>query len=408
MGALFLTYQHYQKDVNERIGFTFKEYEVKVEQLITNYIKRILFILNAKNDHSIILNAENIVICSNNNCIEHDIVLLRAIISQELPKHLECKIYLNNNLVFSNTKKESTKSNFIKILNQIILKTELSISNTYKQQIIDNIVAPYKNTSIFTVIILIISIIITVFDNVRIKKYFQAKYYKILQKKKLAEKQQQWEMVYSKKKDLEINALFSQAISTYILKNQNNNEENFIYQHILINKQTPYSIVLMQQENSEQVILSKLTEDFTARFSLYNISSQNIIFHITAQGATIEFCSRAALYQIIYSVLLYITYITKYYNKKEQSKIMVNISGENNNKILFSIPDCGINSKKDLCSKINDFFSSHCNPFILDIGIVFLLLESYGYECNYENNQLLLNKITQLKLVENNIIHLYT
>ena len=54
--------------------------------------------------------------------------------------------------------------------------------------------------------------------------------------------------------------------------------------------------------------------------------------------------------------------------------------------ITIRVVNLRLNNKKDLFTKAQMFFNTHSNPFILDIRVVFSILEASNFKCIVENN----------------------
>lgn len=398
---IWLLYTGYKSDFNDNIVDILEKQNLKLNRLIDSKINHLLSNLEYQ-EAIITVDSQNIKICNQRNCIYYSIFLLRSLILEELHELLKCKIYINKTLIFDDYYQGVTSysKSFIS-KNKITLQVDLAISDKYIQYIQHNI---YKKYQRITIILFVISIFLYLLCKVHkyvTKFYYQNKYYRIIQNIKFLQKQKDWAINYSKKADLAINLIFTNAVKSILGRNG-----QLYYPDIPNISKIPYYIILFQ-ESSHKVCLKKLSDNFQTRFGIHEISNEQIQLEIIYKNQEIIFCSEAFLYQIIYSLVSYIIYLEKQSINSKKRKILLEIEGyHSDRRISITTPSVNFSNNKELFKKASTFFSTHANLFILDIRIVFSILELDNFECTVNYNKILITerKIKSINSKGSNIV----
>ena len=216
-----------------------------------------------------------------------------------------------------------------------------------------------------------------------------------------------WNLEYSITKEAELNYLFSREANKLAMIIQEIENTDFNHK----NKFLPYTIPLYRKTNElENIDTTELAEIFTSRFSEIK---DNIFVNIQSFEPYIQFASKAALYQIIYSIISYITFIlSDQYNDKHEVRLIIK-SNKKVVELLFEYGGSPITGEKELFKMANIFFKKHANPFLLNINQVFSILKDNGFDCNVKNNRHNIIEIVQkgqkiCDQADDNIIQLST
>jgi len=388
------TYMSFKDDLSNKISDITSNENIIVTQLISRTLNNSFFKVTT-NHRNITTSEYEIKICDSTSCLDFNFLNLKSLIYEILPDHLKLSVHIEDKLLFTNTEDVYLQYFDSYLLNgKFNLRIGLKIKDNYIMELRKGVINYYKRYLLF-----VLSIFICLFYIHKMHQYLTSKHSEEMYLKKILNfrteiQRKEWEIKFSKKKDLEINLLFMK--SAQVITEQN------VIDSVKKYTNTAYHKILLDQDELEIIALNNFKNDFETRFSLNNITSQNIKFDIEYEGERILFHSKALFYQIIYSLLIYVTFfITKELGLKA-NKISVYINGsEDSREISVNLPAMTISTKQQLLSDCYQFFITHANPFILDIRIIFSLLDDIGFNCIVKNNSI---KITEKQLENHNSI----
>ena len=409
-------YHYYSVKATEAKQSLLSQYHEKVLTLTENKIKLLYADLSANSDDKTTISVQNhnLVLCANARCAHYNLFKLESSIKQILPDFINCRIELDENLIYSNAQTTSYQVEAARnLVKHLKINVGISISDTYWGEQERLIWQPFwivLGCAICNILILLL--LYGGFHYFLTKKYEQRyldKYQselseaKVGYEKELKDKdtyfmQKVWDSNFNKQKDLELNYLFTQAANKIAFDNGLYEEfENIdgYKTNDAFRGGMPCSIILYQGGNREPVNISKLAEAFTGRFSN---EAENISCTVTNSIKTHHFSSEAALYQIIYSCISYLFYILRQQLPKSQYSIRLYIDKNDDEKLVlkFIFDGAAFNLEEDLLKMSHPFFKSHSNPFILDLNQVFSVLRSQGFSCSISSD----GKLNTIEIVE--------
>lgn len=368
---------------------------------------------------SISIDRSDIQSCYKQQCVKNNLFEFASIFSKYIPEFICYKIEVNKQLLHRNNKVddyELEKTDYINNHNQ--LSISLSANSKYWDSIRHQTFRPFFFTFISLSVVSILFVISVGFIEKYIKNLYRS-YYEAQQKNfeetykaeltlredKLMKKI--WNLEYSITKEAEFNYLFSREANKLAMIIHEIENTDFNHQ----NKFLPYTIPLYRKTKElENIDTTELSEIFTSRFSEIKY---NILLNIQSFEPYIKFASKAALYQIIYSVISYITVIlSEQYNDKPEIKLIIK-SNSKAVQLLFEYGGSPITAEQDLFKMANIFFKKHANPFLLNINQVFSILRDNGFDCNVKYNRCNIIEIIQKEQTvcdqtDDNIIELST
>jgi len=340
----------------------------------------------------------NIQSCYQEQCVRSNLFEFASAMDKHIPYFIYYKIEINKQSLHHNAKMsgyEFEKNFYINDYNQLFIT--LSIDSKYWNKIKNKIIQPY----LFTIIVATAFLILFILSNKLLYKYIK-KYYFLYYKnnydleieKITIEYQNElknkenilmkkiWNLEYSYTKEAELNYLFSQEANNIAVNIQEIEYISFNYQ----NKFSPYTIPLYRNnQEPENINIKNLIENFTGRFSK---SEDNISFIITSSEPNIEFVSKAALYQIIYSIISYIIFILKEQSYTSQYNIKLNINNKQERIcLLFEYDGFQLNNEEDVFRFSNKFFKKNGSPFLLSLNQIFAILKSDKFSCKLGHNK---------------------
>lgn len=383
-----MTYLSFKHDLSKKISDITSNENIIVTQLISRALNNYFFKVTA-NHQKITTSEYEIKICDPTSCLNFNFLNLKSLIYEILPEHLKLSVHIENKLLFTNTEDINLQYFNSYLLNgKFNLRIGLKITDNYIMELRKEVINYYKRYLLFVLSILICMFYINKMHQYLTNKNREKEYLKKILNFKTELQQKEWEVKFSKEKDLEINLLFMKSAQAITEQNVANSAKKYT--------NTEYHKILLDPDELEVVALSNFKNDFEARFSLNNITSQSIEFDVEYEGEQILFHSKALLYQITYSLLIYVTFfITKELGLK-RNKVSVYIkASENHREISVNLPEVAISTKQQLLSDCYKFFITHANPFILDIRIIFSLLDDIGFDCIVKNHSI---KITEKQL----------
>lgn len=364
----------------------------KILQLSKQEIKNTFYYLGVTLDNpevDIAIDNRTLNICYKESCNKYNLIKLAKLLEYLVPKFVDFKITLNNNLLHFNTnQKQYERVDVYKLNNKYKMFISTSINRIYwnKQQYI--IQKPFWIISLSFLLSVIILLSIFVF----LLKMYKIRYMEIHYKRnKIKEEnllKKIWELQYQKKEEKELQYLF--AYKANKLAQTHSNKENINL------KSLPCSIVLQQEKATDQIIdLSEMVDIFLKIFAKFGKN-----FTIQKSSKNITFESKALLYQTVYSILNYLFFLSS------ELDIKLDIGTQNTEeRIFFRINKIDISSEKELLVYSDRFFKSHTNVFILEINQVFYILRKKNFICKVfkEKENLIIEIIKQRVKKSNNM-----
>ena len=411
--TILLFYQYYSTQLENRKNEVLNDYYKIVLYNSVVRLERVIqkFPLNQRDNVIINIDDTNIQTCYETQCIKSDLFELASIIDQFIPHYINYKIEVNKRLLHYNNKIQNycfEKIYHINKHNQIIVT--LSLDPKYLNRIRAQIYMPF-GIIVICLIFLFMLVIIATRSIYKSNKKFYSSYYKDLYDAELEKAEKNfkflllekenslmkkiWNLEYKEEKDIELNHLFAQEINKLamiIQKADGLNVADSVSNTIL-----PCSLILYFLDNKqEKISIKDLVEIFSKRFIK---SEENISFDFVSDEGNINFASKASLYQIIYSVLIYISFILK----EQSSNLRYNIKLDIMNKqeglcLLFKFDGNPMQNEEELFTYSTGFSKRHINPFLLSINQIFFVLREDSYECSVGRN-----KTNFIKIVKKNI-----
>lgn len=400
-------YISYRNELSHRIESIAQEQSIKLSKLISNQIELALTSLLLE-DMTVVIDDTNIKFCQDNYCIDYSLNIFKSLILKELSEYIRSKINLNDVIIFDNTNNTKIMYLFNSVVStkQIPLKIEIIINSNYLQYIKSTIWKIYKIFFFFMMLTIILYYFLYIINKRLIKVLYKEEYYAILDNMKLSHRQKDWEIQYSNKKNLEIHSIFTNSTKFIVYNNEIFDNKIGIGNNSLI-EDLPCAIILFDNILNENICLKKFKEDFDIRFNKY--ITNGIILNIVFQYSSIQFSSKAAFYQIMYSMVLYIIHIINLSHTSFHKKIFINIEHNNKeSKIEFIVANF-IKNKDELFSHTRSFYNLNPDPFVLDIRIIFSILEKVGFICDVELDKITWQKINTksiIKDINSNVINI--
>jgi hypothetical protein len=386
---------------------------------------------------AISLDKSNVLSCYKQRCITNNLFEFASSVDKQLPSFIYYKIDINNHLLHCNNKVshyELEKTYHVNDYNQLAIA--ISIDSKYWNKIKAQIAKPFLVTVMSSTVLLILFISSRKLLSKYFKKFYfsyfnelynsqletvKANYQNELVSRENSLIRKIWNLEYSKEKDAELNYLFSQeaiqlAASVqeleYLPTNNKRNYNQPSYKHSCNEcnyKNLPCSIILYySSKNLEKIDTKSLIEIFSNRF--VNLED-NILVSITSSEQSVEFASRASLYQIIYSVINYIIFILKDQSCVLKYSLKLDILNKNGNlRLLFKYDGLPLHNEEEVFRFSNKFFRNYANPFLLGLNQIFDILKANNFYCKLGYNNLNFIEITKkvsmkgLSQVNGNII----
>jgi len=334
--------------------------------------------------------------CYKKQCIKCNIFEFSSTIDKCIPHFIFYKVEINKQLLYSNYKisdYELEKIFYINDYNQLAISLSIDVDHWNKIKI--KIIRSHLFTIISSTIFLLLFIVSNKLLNKYIKRFYFLYYknhYNLDIKKITTDYQHElknkedllmkkiWDLEYSYEKEAELNCLFSQEVHKISVNMKNTIYINFSNQ----NRFSHYTIPLYWgNEKLENINIKNLIEIFSGIFSK---STDNISFVITGSEQTVDFISRVALYQIIYSIISYIIFILKEQSYTFQYSIRMNIASKKSIRLLIEYDGVQLNNEEDVRRFSNKFFKKRGNPFLLSINQVFSILRADKFNCTLGHN----------------------
>ncbi len=313
--------------------------------------------------------------CYKDQCIKSNLFEFASIFDKYIPYYIQYKININKQLLHRNIKipnYELERSNYINNYNQ--LSIQLSIEPKYLEGIRQKTFKSFYITflsSSFILALYVMSIrLIKKYNNGLYKNYYETKLQESeeIHKKALICKENElmkkiWDLEYSKEKEIELNYLFSREVNKQVMISSEIDYAEFSKK----NQFLPYSIPLYRNTKElESININDLAETFASRFSEIN---DHILLNIQSSEQNINFSSKAALYQIIYSVISYIIFILGKQSHNKRCEIILTIKIINKAVKLYFEYDGLPTEEQEIFKMSSCFYKKHANPFLLNINL---------------------------------------
>lgn len=99
------------------------------------------------------------------------------------------------------------------------------------------------------------------------------------------------------------------------------------------------------------------------------------------------FSSKAALYQVAYSIMSYLIYFLNRQSTSTQYNIKLVIDNtEQSTRLIFEYNGLVIEEEKELLQASHYYFKHHANPFLLNMNQIFSLLRNDGFDCKLSSS----------------------
>ena len=386
---LFL-YQHCTVNADLEKERLSEEYYNKIVEITASEINSVLqkLSINPQTQNVLIrINMNDLEIC-NEKCINYNLFHFGAVINQYIPKFIHYKIELNKKFLYADFKIKNyqiEKTYHLNKDNQ--LNISLSIDDAYWNKIKADNLKPFWMVMLF---VTFTGLLFYILSKVSFKKfnksyslYYQNLYQKELKYIETSLMNKIWNLSFYKEKDLEINCLFAEEANRLALNlADSNDEQSKINDSKLRNNSDnlPCSIPLYQQGKMEEIKVEQLINLFADRF---NKENENITVKLTSQVKVVYFVSKAALYQIIYSIISYLIFVINKQTEGSKHNIRIVIDNLGKSiKLRFEYDGLLEQEEIELLKISSCFFKKHANPFILNINQVFDILRINGFSCN--------------------------
>jgi len=386
---LFL-YQHCTANADLEKERLSEEYYNKIVEITASEINSVLQKLSINPQTQNVLtriNMNDLEIC-NKKSINYNLFHFGAVINQYIPKFIHYKIELNKKFLYADFKIKNYQIDKTYHLNKDNqLNISLSIDDAYLNKIKADNLKPFWVVMLF---VTFTGLLFYILSKVSFKKfnksyflYYQNLYQKELKYIETSLMNKIWNLSFYKEKDLEINCLFAEEANRVALNlADSNDEQSMINDSKLRNNSDnlPCSIPLYQQGKMEEIKVEQLINLFADRF---NNENENITVKLTSQVKVVYFVSKAALYQIIYSIISYLIFVINKQTdgSKHEIRIVVDNLGKSI-KLRFEYDGLPEQEEIELLKTSSCFYKKHANPFLLNINQVFTILRDNGFSCN--------------------------
>jgi len=382
---LIYHYQNTEKKVkNELLNKNHSKIKMlAIEELANLYYQLSTPINNSEVNATI--NNHSIKACYKEKCKSFNLLKFGPMLNRIIPEYIFYEIKLNEELIYSNTKLPSYEIEKSHLLNErTILTVGLSINELFWQKNQLEIMEPYKNIFIASLVFMALSGLLFKY----LLRFYGIKTYQYC--KKLFFSQEEvllnkiWSQEFKIKKELELNYLFIKKANKLILSN----EGKTLRESDILS--LPCNISLYQKNHSEKVSIVELKEFFLEMFSL----EKDISISIVSQDNTIDFQSKELLYQILNSLFNYLVFcFKKTKNLENTAEIKCYINYES---LRFECKGFSTLQGNDVNTQTMQFFKNHANVFILNLEQVFSILEKLKFKYEIKNE----DAISLIKLQE--------
>ncbi|MDP5021295.1 MAG: hypothetical protein NWP91_06160 [Rickettsiaceae bacterium] len=402
---IIFLYQSYQDKAEIQKATILHDYYKKISEVSVKKINSLTQQISSNiqnNNISIKANNNDLEVCDN-KCINYNLFRFGASIDQYIPEFIYYKIELNNKFLYSNAKYQNYQIEKIYHLNDYNqFNISVAIDKIHLSKVNKETRKPFWIILFFTLgnILLLYIIAIFFFNNFdkEYKGHYQKKYKEDLRQLKLSHSKELrnskdylmnkiWNLNFHKQKDLEINCLLAKEANKLSITDGNLNDQDALLKDSRLQNSSdkiPCSIILYQENKLEEINVAQLIDLFKDRF---NQENDNILVKITGKAKVVYFSSKAALYQIIYSVISYLIFIINKQSPATQQNITLIVDNTTKTtNLYFEYDGFPVVEEKELFKMSNYFFKTHANPFLLNINQVFNILRINGFNCNVSYN----------------------
>ncbi len=339
-------------------------------------------------DTLIEMDKSDITVCFKLQCIRSNLFEFAYIFDKYMPDFVQYKIDINKKLLHRNIKLknyELERTNYIKGSNQ--LSISVSIDPQYLNQIyqktLKHFIVTFVAFNLFLILFVLLLRSIKKYTNKSYKNYYDVRLKEQItnHKTQLASIEDKlmkkiWNLEYSRSKEEEFNYLFCEELNKLAMIIQEVGYEDLSTKNEIL----PYSIPLYRKiKKSENISTLDLIEIFTSRFS---DTENHISLNIETSEQNIKFSSKAALYQIIYSLISYILFIL---NEQPNSTYKIKLTIKSIKEavqLYFEYDGFPIPGEQEMLRITKPFLKKCSNPFLLTINQVFNILRDDGFDCN--------------------------
>jgi len=336
------------------------------------------------------INQSDIKSCYKNQCIKSNLFEFASVFDKYIPNYIHYKIDINKQVLHRDRKISSyelERSNHINNYNQLSIQVALDpkyLENIH-QKAFNPFYITFLSSSFFLALYIVLIRLINTNNEVIYNKKLKER--EEVHKNASTEKENElmkriWNLEYSKEKEVKLNYLFFQEVNKQAMIINEIAGEIFCQKCKIL----PYSIPLYQNtKDSENINIKDLVEIFTSRFPETN---NHILLNIQSSEQNINFSSKAALYQIIYSLVSYIMFILCEQSNNKKYKIKVTIKAVKKAlQLYFEYDGFPIIGEQEIIKISDNFYKKHANPFLLNIKQIFGILRDNGFECNIKHDQ---------------------
>lgn len=335
---------------------------------------------------------------------QYNLYKLNHYINKILSHNVDYLININNTQHIANTSNvyDFDIDESIIINDYITLSLQLKLSpemgDNLKQQYIIKL---YKSIVVLTLMFLL--------SHVFIFYFYKKKYHNELsnhslflheQKKLLEEKLQKkiWNYENNHLLDTKINKIFINEAS-YLSFSDPTWKQNISNEiSTSIDKYNPYDIILYNSHIVEKISLKQLSQDFKRRFSV-----ERLKVHFNSHCTDISICSKAALYQIVYSILGFVDFLFQSNTNKNNISIYVEKDSQKESLIFKFHYNESLLDIKNI-----EYIQASANPFIISLNRIFATLEVNNFKCYKKQKDdlytIVISKLISLK--EPNVINI--
>jgi hypothetical protein len=391
---LFL-YQHYTEKISIEKSTILKDYYNNIVKITKSEIDSLLqkLSINLRTQKFLVkTNINDLEIC-NEKCINYNLFQFGAVIDQYIPGFIHYKIELNKNFLYANFNVENYQMEKTYHLNKDHqFNISLSIEDVYWDKVKKDMLKPFWIATLFAMVNSLLFYILTKISFRKFSKtyslYYQNQYQEKIKSMESSLMNKIWNLNFNKQKDLEINCLLAQEANRLALISENSNDKESKIKNCKLRNSSdkmPCSIVLYQQDKIEEINVEQLISLFADRFDQ---EDEDISVKLISQVKVVYFVSKAALYQIIYSVISYLIFVInkQSVDGKHNIRVLIDNVGENI-RLNFEYDGLPITEEKELLKISGYFFKEHANPFLLNINQIFNILRTNGFDCNISHNQ---------------------
>lgn len=416
--VIVLLNEYYNEQARLKKAQILQDYHKKITNTVVN--KMILLVQKSSAnlyDESVTIdsNISDLEVCNNKTkCVKYSLFRLGSLLDRNIPEYIDYKVELNKKFIYSSTKIQNYQLEKVSHLNKT---NQLNVSLALNEAFWNNTYSEIRRPFWIICSFIITNIFLTyyVFKTLRRKLndkhslYYHNKYLEKLELIKLEHDSKLteatsilmkkiWDSNFNRQKDLELNCIFAHEANRIALLADNTlrDGDNKLSERDAL----PCSIVLYNEIQTEKINIAKLITILGDRFAQ---EDDSILIELSSNMKFVNFSSEAALCQIIYSLISYITFLlTKQGNGSIKRNIKLTIDHiEERLQLYIKYEGFPVRDEQELLRMTNIFFKTHANLFILNVEQIFSILRKNGYECNVIHSELNSIEIKQKKEVQN-------